>query len=143
MLYFALLIAVAFYGVVYFLASVMQPHLQRPTATLMWLRDLFFVVPDPTLMSFVKQALLYGIAYLVLDFIISTQSDSCHPSRAAPRPRTCAPSWCNRAAALLSSWRPKIDCPELPVPCAAFASCRVMFEPKCAKIIKGCSNPSQ
>jgi hypothetical protein len=71
-LYFALLIAVAFYGVVYFLASVMQPHLQRPTATLMWLRDLFFVVPDPTLMSFVTQALLYGIAYLVLDFIIST-----------------------------------------------------------------------
>jgi hypothetical protein len=47
MLYFALLIAVAFYGVVYFVMTVMQPHLQRPTATLMWLRDLFFIVPDP------------------------------------------------------------------------------------------------
>ncbi|HEX8235128.1 MAG TPA: hypothetical protein VF600_04165 [Abditibacteriaceae bacterium] len=72
MLYFALLIAVAFYGVVYFLMSVMQPHLQRPTATLLWLRDLFLVVPDPTLMSFIKQAFLYVVAYLVLDFVISS-----------------------------------------------------------------------
>ena len=72
MLYFALLIAVAFYGVVYFLMSVMQPHLQRPTATLMWLRDLFLVVPDPTIVSFVKQAFLYVAAYLILDFVISS-----------------------------------------------------------------------
>ena len=72
MLYFALLIAVAFYGVVYFLMTVMQPHLQRPTATLMWLRDLFFIVPDPTFMSFVKHAFLYIAAYLVLDFFISS-----------------------------------------------------------------------
>jgi hypothetical protein len=72
MLYFALLIAVAFYGVLYFFMSVMQPHLQGPTAMLMWLRDLFLVVPDANLLSFGKQALLYAAAYLVIDFAIST-----------------------------------------------------------------------
>jgi hypothetical protein len=72
MLYFALLIAIAFYGVLYFLMSVMQPHLQRPTATLLWLRDLFLVLPNPTLMSFIKQAFLYVVAYLVIDFLISS-----------------------------------------------------------------------
>jgi hypothetical protein len=72
MLYFAFLIAVAFYGVLYFLMSVMQSHLQGPTATLLWLRDLFLVVPDLALVSFGKQVFLFVAVYLVIDFVISS-----------------------------------------------------------------------
>jgi hypothetical protein len=72
MLYVALAIAIAFYGVLYFMWSAMQPHLQRPAATLAGLRDMIFAVPDPNVLVFLKELILLAVAYLVFDFVLST-----------------------------------------------------------------------
>jgi hypothetical protein len=72
MLYVALAIAIAFYGVLYFMWSAMQPHLQRPASVLASVRDLVFAVPEPSVLIFLKEVILLAVVYLVLDFVIST-----------------------------------------------------------------------
>jgi hypothetical protein len=71
MLYFAVAIAIAFYGVLYFMWSAMQPHLQQPASVLARLRDMMFVVPDPTAMVLLKELIVLAVAYLVFDFVLS------------------------------------------------------------------------
>jgi hypothetical protein len=72
MLFIALLIVVACYAALYLMYSVVQPLLQGPTATLMWVRDLFFTVPAPSVMALTKHAIAFMLAYLVLDLAISS-----------------------------------------------------------------------
>ncbi len=72
MLYVALLIAIGFYGVLYFLWSAMEPHLSRPTASLAWLRALIFQVPDAGALLLLKELILLTALYLAADFIVAS-----------------------------------------------------------------------
>lgn len=72
MLYVALVIAIGFYGALYFLWSAMEPHLAQPTAGLLWLRTLVFHVPEPNTLVLLKELILLTVLYLTADFVVAS-----------------------------------------------------------------------
>jgi hypothetical protein len=85
MLYFTLLVAIAFYGMLYLLWLVMEPHLGQPTIILLYLRQTFFFHPSTEVMSLLKWSIILVGAYLVLDLAISIMRQCARPRRRTAR----------------------------------------------------------
>jgi hypothetical protein len=71
MLYFTLLVAIAFYGMLYLLWLVMEPHLGQPTAMLLYFRQKFFFQPNAEVMAQLKWLVIIVGVYLVMDLAVS------------------------------------------------------------------------
>jgi hypothetical protein len=71
MLYFTLLIAIAFYGVLYLFWMMVEPHLGQPTALLFYGRQMLIAPPDAEFIHLLKWSVIWIGVYLIVDLALS------------------------------------------------------------------------